>query len=82
MVDTASVLLNVQERDKWRRRMELLERSLRGLQDQRRRVETRLRRVRKDLLRLQQTADAVLDIARRQAHSGRMDAAHIPLTYR
>jgi predicted nucleic acid-binding Zn-ribbon protein len=82
MVDTDSVLLNVQERDKWRRRMEVLERSLRELQDQRRRVEGRLRRVRKDLLRLQRTADAVLDIARRQAHAGRLDAAHIPLTYR
>jgi chromosome segregation ATPase len=82
MVDTDSVLLNVQEREKWRRRMELLERSLRELQDQRRRVEGRLRRVRKDLFKLQQTADAVLDIARRHAHAGRLDAAHIPLTYR
>jgi chromosome segregation ATPase len=82
MVDTDSVLLNMQEREKWRRRMELLERSLRDVQGQRRRVETRLRRVRKDLLHLQQTAEAVLDIARRQARLGRLDAAHIPLTFR
>jgi chromosome segregation ATPase len=82
MVDTDSILQNMQEREKWRRRVDLLERSLRELQEQRRRVENRLLRVRKDILKLQQTADAVLDLARRQAHAGRLDAAHIPLTYR
>ena len=65
MVDVESVLLSVQERDKWRRRMELLERSLREVQDHRRRLETRLRRVKKELARLQLTADAVLDLTKK-----------------
>ncbi len=67
MVDVDSVLLSVQERDKWRRRMELLERSLRDVRERRHRLEIRLRRIRKDLARLRVTADALLDLARSQA---------------
>jgi septal ring factor EnvC (AmiA/AmiB activator) len=67
MVDVDSVLLSVQERDKWRRRMELLERSLRDVRERRQRLETRLRRVRKEMARLRLTADAVLDYARSHA---------------
>jgi septal ring factor EnvC (AmiA/AmiB activator) len=65
VVDVDSVLLSVQERDKWRRRMELLERSLREVRERRRRLESRLRRVKKELTRLQLTADAVLDLTRK-----------------
>ncbi|MGD0250342.1 MAG: hypothetical protein ABSB97_05600 [Thermoplasmata archaeon] len=64
MVDVDSVLLSVQERDKWRRRMELLERSLGEVRVQRRRLESRLRRIKKDLARFRLTADAVLDLRR------------------
>ncbi len=71
MVDVDSVLLSVQERDKWRHRMELLERSLREVQERRHRLETRLRRVRKDLARLRVTRDAILDLARSRSPSNR-----------
>ena len=67
MVDVDSVLLSVQERDKWRRRMELLERSLGDVRERRHRLEVRLRRIRKELARLRATADALLDLARSQA---------------
>jgi hypothetical protein len=80
MVDVDSVLLSVQERDKWRHRMEVLERSLRDVRERRQRLEVRLRRVRKELARHRATADAILDLARRQAprdmHHG---SAAVPL---
>jgi hypothetical protein len=64
VVDVDSVLLSVQERDKWRRRMELLERSLGEVRERRHRLETRLRRIKKDLVRLRIATDAVLDLSR------------------
>ena len=82
MVDTESVLLNVQEREKWRRRMDSLDRTLNDLRAQRRRAESRLRRVRHEIARLQVAADAVVEFAGRP-QPGRMDARQgIPLTYR
>ena len=59
MVDIDSVLQGVRERDNWGRRLELLERSLREIQGRRRRLEARLRRVRRELARLPLLADAV-----------------------
>ena len=64
MVDVDSILLSVQERDKWRNRADVLERSLRDVRDRRRRLESRLRRVKKELTRLRAAADAVLDRSR------------------
>ena len=64
MVDVDSVLLSVQERDKWRHRMEVLERSLGEVREQRRRLERTLRRLKKELARVRATTDAVLDLAR------------------
>lgn len=64
MVDVDSVLMSVQERDKWRHRMELLERSLREVREKRHRVEARLRRIKKELSRLRITVDAVRDLTR------------------
>jgi phage shock protein A len=82
MVDTESVLLNVQEREKWRRRMDLLDRTLAELRTQRHRVEARLHRIRQEIARLQVAADAVVEFGGR-AQPGRMDARQgIPLTYR
>ena len=82
MVDTESVLLNVQEREKWRRRMDLLDRTLAELRSQRRRVELRLRRIRQEISRLQIAADAVVEF-RGRAQPGRMDARQgIPISYR
>jgi septal ring factor EnvC (AmiA/AmiB activator) len=60
MVDVDSALLSVQERDNWRRRMEVLERSLTDVRDRRRRLETRLRRVRRELGRVREAAEAIL----------------------
>ena len=65
MVDVDSVLLSVQERDKWRRRMELLVRSLEEIRERRRRAEERLRRVKQELDRLRTTGDAMVDMRRR-----------------
>jgi uncharacterized coiled-coil DUF342 family protein len=69
MVDVDSVLLSVQERDKWRHRMEVLERSLLDVREQRRRLERSLRRLKKELARIRVTTDAVLDLARTRVRS-------------
>jgi len=61
MVDVDSILLSVQERDKWRKRAEILEHALRDVRDHRRRLETRLRRVKKDVNRLRISVEAVID---------------------
>lgn len=61
MVDVDSVFQGVRERDNWQRRLELLERSLRDVQGRRRRIEARLRRLRKEIARLPLVAEAVGD---------------------
>jgi len=58
MVDVDSILLSVQERDKWRKRAEVLEHALRDVRDHRRRLETRLRRAKKELSRLRIAVEA------------------------
>lgn len=75
MVDIDSILLNVQERDKWRNRVGVLERSLRDVRDRRRRLETRLRRVKKEIGRLRITVDAMLDLSRTRVPQ---DMTHAP----
>jgi septal ring factor EnvC (AmiA/AmiB activator) len=75
MVDVDSILLSVQERDKWRNRVEVLERSLHDVRERRRRFETRLRRVKKEINRLRIAVDAVLDLSRTPA---RQDVTHAP----
>jgi predicted nucleic acid-binding Zn-ribbon protein len=69
MVDVDSILLSVQERDKWQNRAEVLEHALRDVRDRRRRLESRLRRVKKELVRLRATVDAVLDLSRTPART-------------
>ncbi|MGP8078605.1 MAG: hypothetical protein ACLQD8_05550 [Thermoplasmata archaeon] len=63
MVDADSVLQGMQERDKWSRRVELLERSLGEVRDRRRRVQTRLKKLERDLALLHKIGDSVVDIA-------------------
>jgi predicted nucleic acid-binding Zn-ribbon protein len=75
MVDVESALLSVRERDNWRRRMEVLERSLAQVREQRHKLELRLRRVRKELVRLRQATEAVLDLAR---SSTRPESIRVP----
>jgi septal ring factor EnvC (AmiA/AmiB activator) len=51
-----SAIAGVQERDKWRSRVEALEKALDDLLQRRRKIEARLRRVHQELGRLQRTA--------------------------
>ena len=60
-MDVDAVLLSVQERDKWRRRLELLTRSLRDTREQRSRIERQLRRLRRELAKLSAYSDSVLE---------------------
>jgi septal ring factor EnvC (AmiA/AmiB activator) len=73
VVDVDSALLNVQERDNWRRRMQVLERSLIDVRERRRRLETRLRRLRRELARLREAGEATV---RNLASSPSMEIAH------
>ena len=60
-MDVDAVLLSVQERDKWRRRLNLLEHSLDELRHNRAHLELRLRNVRKEIINLARYSDALLD---------------------
>lgn len=60
-MDVDAVLLSVQERDKWRRRLHLLERSLDEIRQHRAHLELRLRDVRKEIVNLARYSDALLD---------------------
>ena len=62
MASVDSALAGVQERDKCRRRLEVLERSLGELVERRRRLELRLRRVRRELVKLEQTSREYVDV--------------------
>jgi len=83
MVDVDSVLLSVQERDKWRRRMDLLVRSLEEVRERRVRAEERLRRIKQQIARLRTTGDAMVDMRRRPVVAGvSRGATSIPYTGR
>jgi len=56
-----SAIAGVQERDKWRSRLEALEQALAELMERRRRLELRLRRIREELARLELTARSFVD---------------------
>jgi ATP phosphoribosyltransferase len=64
VVDVESVLLSVEERDKWRHRMETLLSSLKDTQEKRRRLEVRLRRIKSELARLHEIGPGLFDPAR------------------
>ncbi len=83
MVDADSVLQNVQERDKWRRRMELLERSLEETRLRRLKEEAHLARLRRELREVRRRLEAVLDAAKIQGNPGKIDATQrLPLNFR
>ena len=65
-MDVEAVLLSVQERDKWRRRLALLEKSLGEVRDSRARLQKRLRRIKSELSRLTAYSDAILDTTGRR----------------
>jgi septal ring factor EnvC (AmiA/AmiB activator) len=60
MVDATSVLAGVQERDKWRRRVDLLERSLREVREKRRLLERQLARLSRELANLKVAAESIV----------------------
>lgn len=62
MARVDSALAGVQERDKWRHRLEVLETSLGELLERRRKLELRLRKVRRELQRLEQTSREFVEL--------------------
>ena len=60
-MDVDAVLLSLQERDKWRRRLDLLQSSLEEVRARRARIQTRLKGIRRELGRVAGVADALLD---------------------
>jgi hypothetical protein len=59
-MDVDTVLLSVQERDNWRRRLELLEQTLLEVRDRRIRVEARVKRIKRALHDLAQASEALI----------------------
>ncbi|MCI4366469.1 MAG: hypothetical protein L3K08_01825 [Thermoplasmata archaeon] len=77
-MDVDAVLQSVQERDKWRHRLELLVTSLTDTRDRRRRAVSQLKRIRGELRRIQDYSDAVLEGAQSSLTNSRMNAARDP----
>jgi hypothetical protein len=78
-VDVDTVLANVQERDKWRRRLEVLQVALADVRDRQVRVAARLRRLKHELAQARQLSEAVSSAARRETPpSGRIHAPTRP----
>lgn len=69
-MDVDTVLQSVQERDKWRGRLAVLQSSLREIRDRESRLQERLRRIRRELAKLSAVSDAILDQASRQYTGG------------
>jgi hypothetical protein len=63
-MDVDQILLGVRERDNWRRRLDVLRRSLTDVRRKRAYVAARLRRIRRELARLADLTDAVWDASR------------------
>ncbi|MHB1435375.1 MAG: hypothetical protein ACYCPN_05390 [Thermoplasmata archaeon] len=61
MPDLEAVLLNVEERNKWRQRLATLESQRQELRSRRERLQDRLRRVRRELARAEQLARSVAE---------------------
>jgi hypothetical protein len=60
------VLANVQERDKWRHRLEVLQAALADVRDRQVRVAVRLRRLKHELTQVQKLSEAVSSAALRE----------------
>jgi hypothetical protein len=73
-MDVDAVLLSVQERDKWRRRLETLTRSLTDIRAQRGRVDAQLRKIRRELDRVAAYSDAILEGTRAPPSSNAVHA--------
>jgi hypothetical protein len=69
-MDVDTVLQSVQERDKWRGRLAVLQSSLREIRDREVRLQQRLRRIKRELTKLAAVSDAILDQASRHYTGG------------
>jgi hypothetical protein len=69
-MDVDTVLQSVQERDKWRGRLAVLQSSLREIREREERLQQRLRRIKRELSKLSAVSDAVLDQASRYYPGG------------
>jgi len=69
-MDVETVLQSLHERDKWRGRLQLLRASLREVRERERRMQTRLRRIKRELAQLAKVSDAVLDQSSRNFSGG------------
>ena len=74
------MLASVQERDKWRRRLEVLQAALTEVKEREVRVAARLQRLKKELARVQELAEAVSGAAAARVipPSQRLNAATRP----
>ncbi|MCI4345665.1 MAG: hypothetical protein L3K07_02770 [Thermoplasmata archaeon] len=64
-MDVRTVLASVEEREKWNRRLEHLEAALAEVQVKRRRLERKLRTVRRQISHIADLTEAMLDPSRR-----------------
>ena len=74
-MDVETVLLSVQERDKWRHRSETLSASLREIRKRRDDLRRGLRRIERELRRLADYSEELLDESRARA----MPRSHAPV---
>ena len=72
-------MAGVQERDKWRRRLEVLETSLAELVERRQRLEAKLRKVRDELQNLEKTAREFVDLGPNRSYREVAGVAHGPI---
>lgn len=75
-MDLDAVLLTVQERDKWRKRLAGLERALGDVKLKQRRAKLKLRRIRQELSRLRDLSEVVAMVPRVGWPVGGSHAAH------
>jgi hypothetical protein len=66
-MDVQTILLSVEERDKWRRRLEVLRTTLADVRVRRRGVERQLKHLKRELARLGSIADPASEARHRQA---------------
>jgi hypothetical protein len=69
-MDVDTVLQSVQERDKWRSRLTLLQTSLREVRARELRLQKRLRKIKRELAQLSRLSDAILDESRHRFSGG------------
>jgi septal ring factor EnvC (AmiA/AmiB activator) len=71
-MDVDIVLLSVRERDNWRRRLELLEQTLDEIRGRRSQMESRMKRLKKDLQKLAKAARASVPSSSRPSPTSRI----------